>query len=138
MKGKRKGGAAFTLIEMVMVLAIVALLLGTGIKYLTGVTETGRITRAEADVSTLTSALKQYEIMALSKPTTAQGLGALVAAPVVEPLPKRWVQSMTELPLDPWGRAYEYSNPGTRSRHGFDLFSKGKSEDDPADDLGNF
>jgi len=136
----RNGGSvsAFTLIEMVMVLAIVSLLVGVGITKMRGVGETSRFQRAKADISTLTAALRQYELRSMRMPSTEQGLAALVNEPKGEPKPVRWGPTMTESLVDGKGNPYHYSNPGTRSKHGFDVFSLGEDEVQSDDDIGNW
>lgn len=138
LRKQRRKGAAFTLIEMVLVLAIVALLVGAGIVHLTGVLDEGKYQRVRGDISTLTSALRTYEMGNLFLPTTAQGMMSLVSAPSTQPLPKRWRQYMKKLPLDPWGRDYQYRNPGTKNASGFDIYSFGPDGLESADDIGNW
>jgi len=78
---------------------------------------------ARAQIDAFEKALDQYRLDVGKYPTTEQGLGALMKAPAGTP---RWAGPYLrkELPPDPWGRAYEYKQPG---QHGdFDLFSYGK------------
>jgi general secretion pathway protein G len=74
----------------------------------------------------------------LFMPTSEQGIQALVNAPQIEPLPRQWRQLLTQLPLDPWGTAYQYRNPGKRNPTGFDLFSHGPDKIESPDDIGNW
>ncbi len=42
---------------------------------------------------------------------------------------------MKEIPLDPWGKPYQYRRPGTHNPDEYDLFSMGKDgQSDTADD----
>ncbi|GAA5163615.1 type II secretion system major pseudopilin GspG [Viridibacterium curvum] len=79
---------------------------------------------ARAQLDSLEKALDAYRLDVGSYPTTEQGLGALIALP---PGVARWQGPYLKkgLPADPWGRAYQYANPG---EHGgdFDLYSFGK------------
>ncbi len=129
---------AFTLIEMVLVLAIVALLVGAGIVNLTGVLDRGKEKRVKMDVNTLTSALRTYEMDAGFVPTTAQGLDALVHEPSTAPKPKRWKPSMKKNIQDPWSRDYQYRQPGTKNPESFDIWSFGPDGIESADDIGNW
>ena len=135
---QRRKGAGFTLIEMVLVLAIVALLVGAGIVHLTGVLDEGKYQRVKADISAVTSALRTYEMSSLSVPTTAQGLQALTAQPTTQPLPKRWRQYLPKQLQDPWGRDYQYRSPGTKNSAGFDVYSFGPHGVESPDDIGNW
>ena len=64
--------------------------------------------RTRADLSTLTSCLKIYQLTAGSYPTEAQGLAALVERPSVEPIPGDWQQVLKAAMVDAWGRDYRY------------------------------
>ena len=43
-----------------------------------------------------------------------QGLQALVLKPTSGPLPTNWKPYLEKLPNDPWGRPYQYLNPGIK------------------------
>ena len=47
-------------------------------------------------------------------PTPEQGLQALVTRPGSEPVPPNWKPYLDKLPNDPWGRPYQYLNPGLK------------------------
>lgn len=130
----------FTLIEMVLVLAIIALLMGVSIKLLTGVRKTGELTRVRADISAIGSALDLYRSNTYALPTTEQGLGALVNKPTTAPIPRGWIQQMKSEPVDPWNNKYQYRRPAQRNTGGeYDLFSAGPDmTPDTEDDIGNW
>jgi general secretion pathway protein G len=65
-----------------------------------------KITRVKADCMAISSALKTYKINAGHFPTEKQGLAALVKKPADEPRPVDWVQVISRVPKDPWGREY--------------------------------
>ena len=134
-----KPQAGFTLIEMVLVLAIIALLVGGAIGLLSGVQDRAKEVRVQADFSAIESALSIYESKSLRLPTTAQGLKALVEQPTIAPIPRNWGRQMDMVPLDPWGLEYGYRFPGTKRVGKFDLISAGADGIfDTADDLGNW
>ena len=84
-----------------------------------------RVARAQSDIAALTSAVELYRLDNLRYPTTEQGLAALADRPDRDPVPENYPQGgyVDRLPQDPWGRAYQYLNPGV---HGsFDIFSYG-------------
>jgi general secretion pathway protein G len=134
---RRASTAAFTLIEMVLVLAILALLIGAGAMGLKNVFRTGQETKAKLDIKALNAALRMYEIDAGFLPTTEQGLKALVEQPTTQPVPRRWkVQlSKPEQLIDPWGKPYEYRRPGVKNSDGFDVWSLGVDGIESADDI---
>jgi len=78
---------------------------------------------ARAQIDALEKALDQYRLDTGRYPSTESGLAALVAKPATE---TKWAGPYLKksVPLDPWGRAYVYKQPGD---HGdFDLLSLGK------------
>ena len=134
-----KPQAGFTLIEMVLVLAIIALLVGGAIGLLGGVRDEGRGVRAMGDFSAIDAALSIYESKSLRLPTTAQGLKALVDQPTIAPIPKNWSQQMRKVPVDPWGVEYSYRFPGTKNADRYDIISAGPDGIfDTTDDIGNW
>ena len=134
-----KPQAGFTLIEMVLVLAIIALLVGGAIGLLGGVRDEGRRVRAMGDFSAIDAALSIYESKSLRLPTTAQGLKALVDQPTIAPIPKNWSQQMRKVPVDPWGVEYSYRFPGTKNADRYDIISAGPDGIfDTTDDIGNW
>lgn len=94
--------------------------------------------RAAADITILTTALGMYKVQAGSFPTTEQGLEALVRRPTGPDAPQRWREVLDELPLDPWGRSYQYRCPGRDNLRRYDISSAGRDGlPDTADDIGN-
>jgi general secretion pathway protein G len=125
----------FTLLEIMLVVTIIALLLGTAIYKLAGNVEYARHTRVQADIQGISTQLRLYESMNGFYPTTEQGLQALVTQPDTDPRPTRWYQLYTEVPKDPWQSDYIYRCPGTKHPESYDLFSAGKDrKPDTADD----
>lgn len=130
---RRKAG--FTLLEMVIVLGIIAMILGGAIYMLKGIGNSAKLKQVDADFASLSNALKAYEMNAGTYPTTQQGLRALVEKPTTTPVPRRWSQISTKVPLDPWKQEYLYKFPGSKNPTEFELISKGpdgqeKTEDD--------
>jgi general secretion pathway protein G len=135
----RSNASAFTLLEIMLVVTIIALLLGAGIYYMTGSAEYAREVRIRGDFQTISTQLRLYQSMNGFLPSTAQGLKAMVARPDSEPRPRQWRQLLKQVPLDPWQNEYGYASPGKQSKEGFDLFSKGPDRvADTADDIGNW
>lgn len=135
----KRAQAGFSLMEMILVLGIIALLVGSGIVYLVGVLDVGKESRVKADLNTLTAALRTYETQNLVLPTTQQGILALVEKPKSKPVPKSWRPFLKKVIVDPWGNEYQYQRPGKKDPSGFDLYSKGPDgEAGTADDIGNW
>ena len=113
----------FTLLELLVVMVIIGLLAAyVGPKYFSQVGKS-EVKMAQAQIDSLEKALHQYRLDVGSYPTTEQGLNALLSSPGNEP---KWQGPYLSkrLPMDPWGKSYQYKYPGERSD--FDLFSFGK------------
>ena len=133
----RKKQQAFTLLEIMLVVTIIAILMGAAIYKLAGNVEIAKHTAVSADVQALGTQLKLYESMNGFFPTTEQGLQALVTPPETDPKPARWYQLFKEVPKDPWHNNYIYRCPGIKNPGGYDLFSAGPDRiADTADDDG--
>jgi len=131
----RKNQSAFTLLEIMLVVTIIALLLGAAIYKLGGNVEYSRHVRVAADIQGINTQLKLYESMNGFFPTTDQGLQALVVQPDTDPKPTRWYQLYKETPKDPWQNNYIYLCPGVKNPNGYDLYSAGPDrKPDTADD----
>ena len=73
-----------------------------------------RVTAARTDIANLQQALKLYKLDNQRFPTAEQGLQALVSRPTAGPTPPNWRATLDKLPNDPWGRPYQYINPGLK------------------------
>ena len=104
----------FTLIELMVVLAILGVLAALIVPNVLGRADDARITAARTDVGNLMQALKLYKLDNQRFPSTEQGLNALILKPTTEPVPGNWKPYLDKLPSDPWGRPYQYLNPGIK------------------------
>lgn len=113
----------FTLLELLVVMVIIGLLAGyVGPKYFAQIGKSESKT-AKAQVEALGKALDQYRLDTGRYPSSEQGLTSLNVAPADE---SRWHGPYLQkaLPVDPWGKPYQYRSPG---EHGdYDLWSFGK------------
>lgn len=118
--------AGFTLIEMIVVLAIIAVMALMIVPNVIGRPDQARVTVAKTDLRTISAALKVYRLDNGDYPTTEQGLAALVTRPTAAPQPANWSYEgyLPDVPVDPWGNPYAYRSPGERDA--FDLSSLGK------------
>ncbi len=117
--------AGFTLIEIMVVVVILAVLAALVLPSIMGRPDEARVVAAKQDVSTILQALKLYRLDNGRYPTTEQGLQALVSKPTTAPVAANWKQGgyLERLPRDPWGRSYQYLNPGLKGE--IDVFSFG-------------
>lgn len=111
---RRAAHAGFTLIELMVVLVIIGVLAALIVPNVLDRADDARVTAARTDVSNLMQALKLYRLDNQRYPTTEQGLQALVTKPATEPVPPNWKPYLEKLPNDPWGRPYQYLNPGVK------------------------
>jgi general secretion pathway protein G len=104
----------FTLIELMVVLAIIGVLAALIVPNVLGRADDARVTAARTDVSNLMQVLKLYKLDNQRYPSGEQGLQALVVRPTSEPVPANWKPYLDKLPNDPWGRPYQYLVPGLK------------------------
>ena len=117
--------SGFTLIEIMMVLAIIGVLVGGVIGMTKNFGAGARIQKTESEMQSLAAHLLQYKNLAGRFPTSEQGLQALVTKPSTSPKPRRWTQSLTAVPKDPWDNDYIYKMPGSKDPKTYELISKG-------------
>lgn len=130
----------FTLIEVMVVVVILGVLAALIVPKVLDRPDEARRVAARQDVAALVQALKLYRLDNHRYPTTAQGLQALVERPSGDPAPVAWRSYLDRLPLDPWGRPYQYLSPGAHGE--IDVFSLG-ADGEPggegnAADIGNW
>ena len=120
------GDEGLTLVEMIVVLAIIAMVAALIIPNVIGRPDQARVTVAGSDIKTISAALKMYRLDNGDYPTTEQGLGALSKRPTSGPEPINWQEDgyLAQPPKDPWGRQYVYQSPGRTGA--FELSSYGK------------
>ncbi len=112
---RRRG---FTLLEVLLVLAILVILTSTVGYYVIGAQKKANMRAASVQINLIEKLLQDYHIDIGSFPTTEQGLGALSAAPAGLPNNK-WAGPYAEkvIPPDPWGNPYQYELTGAESFH---------------------
>lgn len=139
--GKRAASAAFTLIEIMVVVIILGVLAATIIPKFMGTTHDAKVSAAKAHVAELESALERFYVQMDRYPTTDEGLKLLVEPPTGDD--KKWRGPyVKQLRSDPWGSPYQYRCPGVHHTSGFDLWSRGADGADggegPGADIGNW
>ena len=113
----------FTLIELMVVVAIIAMLAVLIVPNVLDRLEDARVAAARTDISSLEQALKYYKIDNGRYPSSEQGLQALVAKPTIGVIPPNWRPFLDKLPSDPWKNPYQYANPGLKGE--IDVYSFG-------------
>ena len=111
---RRARAAGFTLIELMVVLVIIGVLAALIVPNVLDRADDARVTAARTDVNNLMQALKLYRLDNQRYPSAEQGLQALVAKPSTGAIPPNWKPYLEKLPNDPWGRPYQYLNPGVK------------------------
>lgn len=132
---------AFTLLEIMIALAILGLLVGLAVTNLDKVLGDASGTTAKLFVSeSIKLPLTSYRIHMGDYPSTAEGLQALISPPSSRGDSWRGPYlAEGKLPLDPWKEPYGYRYPGTKNKGGYDVFSKGPDRTEgTADDIGNW
>ena len=116
--------AGFTLLELLVVVAIIALLAAyVGPKYFSQVGKSEQAV-ARSQIEAFSRALGAYRLDVGNFPSTEEGLGALLNKPANA---AKWNGPYLEkaVPPDPWGRVYIYRAPGANNAD-FDIASYGK------------
>ena len=121
----RSGESGFTLLEVLVVIAILGLLIGLVAPAVLRQLGSAKVSVARQSVSQLGTVLDMYKLDAGSYPSSSEGLAALVTAP---PGATNWNGPYVQggkMPIDPWGHGYVYREPSTRPGHEYDLCSPG-------------
>lgn len=109
------GETGLTLVEMIVVLAIIALVAALIVPNVIGRPDQARVTTANADMATIATQLTTYRLDNGTYPTSEQGLKALVERTSVPPLPATFPDGgyVSTMPQDPWGKPYAYESNGS-------------------------
>ena len=113
-KRSRKG---FTLVEIMIVLAILVLLVAMVGPRLLSTQEKADLKITTTQINNLEQALDFYKVDNRVYPSTEEGLKALLAKPADEARAKSWAGPYLEedtLPADPWGNQFQYEFPPTK------------------------
>ena len=113
----------FTLIEIMVVVVIMGILAALVVPRVLDRPDQARAVAAKQDVSGIMQALKLYRLDNQRYPTADQGLQALLTRPTAGPAAPNWKPYVEKLPSDPWGKPYQYLNPGIKGE--IDVFSLG-------------
>ncbi len=122
-----------TLVEIMVVLAIIGLVVGVVGVQIFGRLQEAQVKTAQTQMKQINEALDLYRLSQRSYPTTAEGLAALVT-------PHGNAQPfMSRIPKDPWDNDYVYISPGSHNQNGVDIMSYGPDGvQGGGDDIGNW
>ena len=116
LRSRSRRTRAFTLIELMVVVLILAVLAALVVPRIVGSGEQAKVSAAKSDLSTISGLLDRFQLDCGRYPTTEEGLGALTSAP--SGLEGKWgggsgqPYSKKEVDLDPWSNPYVYEQSG--------------------------
>lgn len=137
--GKRARCAGMTLIELMVVVAVIAVLAGLILAAMGGVQGRAARSRTEAEISAMEAALERYKMRTGDFPTVANRDDALTSllGPYLDLNPSQ-TNTSGQL-VDPYGAAYEYRYPPQNNFVKPDLSSPGADgQSGSPDDLRNW
>ena len=119
--------AGFTLIEILVVIAVVSILASLVSPMVFRNVGDAKITAARAQIEIFALALDAYRLDNDAYPTSAVGLEALRIEPAAS-IARGWrgPYLRKDVPHDPWDRPYVYRSPGVVNAHAYDLLSLGR------------
>ncbi len=127
MTSSKMNKRGFTLIEILVVVAIIAILAALVGPKIIGTTDDAKVTEAKVQIRNLETALKLFKLRQGFYPSTEQGLEALIRKPTIGRIPENYREGgyleSSNVPRDPWNNDFIYISPGL---HGdYDLISYG-------------
>lgn len=122
-KARERG---YTLMELLVVLAILGLLTAIATPYVLHYLETAKVKTARTEIANIGAGLDMFKADVGRYPSTQEGLTALLKAP---PDAENWdgpyIKKLDTF-NDPWGRPYKYQSPGQHSE--YDIYSYGPNK----------
>lgn len=122
-KDRRGGERGYSLLELLVALAILSLIIAIAAPRLIGYFEASKAKTAKIQIANLSTAMDLYYLSNGSYPTEQQGLKALVEKPQDAVAWDGPYLNKADGIVDPWGQPYIYKQPGTHGK--FDISSLG-------------
>lgn len=131
---------AFTLVELLLVLTILAIMAGLVLPRLAGKSREAKIAATKTEIASFKTALSMYEVDNGDFPKGNNGLMALMVKPNGA---SNWKGPYLDkdsgwTPMDQWGHLYVYQYPGKHNPSGYDLYSLGPEGTGGNDAIGNW
>lgn len=127
--------AGFTLLEMLVVIAIMGMLIGLVAPAALRQLGNARASIAKQAIERIGTVLDIYKLDVGTYPNTKQGLPALITRPSAAPGWNGPYIKGDTAPLDPWNRSFIYRSPSTRMGEEYDLCSEGPSGSNASDSM---
>ena len=124
-RDRTRRDAGFTLLEILVVVAILGLLIGLVAPAVLRQLGGARVSIARQSIERIGSVLDLYKLDVGSYPTTDEGLTALVSKPSGVEVWNGPYLKADAVPVDPWNHPYIYRDPSERAGHEYDLCSQG-------------
>ena len=132
--------SGFTILELLLVLAILAVLAGIVSSRFVGQSQAAKVKAARTQLDNIKLSLNRFEIDLGRFPTSTEGLRSLIERPSDDK--KVWTGPYLDgdrIPLDQWGNPWNYRQPGQHRPEGFDLWSNGPDgREGGSDDIANW
>lgn len=105
-----KNARGFTLLEVMVVLAIIGSIMALVGANISGSAGKANIQNTKTQIRLIEDALEMYKLDNFQYPTTEQGLEALISKPSGSPEPKNYRSGgyMKKLPVDAWSNEFVY------------------------------
>jgi type II secretion system protein G len=121
------GRKGFTLLEILIVVAILSMLALIVAPKIIGRTDDAKVAEAQVQIRNFETGLKLFKLDNGFYPSTEQGLAALTEKPASGKIPSNYREGgyleQKKIPADPWGNPYVYISPGLNGD--YDLSSLG-------------
>ncbi|MEM6328747.1 MAG: type II secretion system major pseudopilin GspG [Planctomycetota bacterium] len=136
---RRSGRGGFTLIEVLLVLAILVVIASIAATTFLGAADEGNVNAAKAQVELLSDAVNMYKFNCKALPDKLEDL---VSKPSDSTAAEKWrgpYLDKSSIPKDPWEQEYRYNSDGKKNAGSYDVWSTGPDKQDGSDDdIGNW
>lgn len=134
MKNRLRNEAGMTLIEILIVLAILGSVAGMFVYNFIGGQDEANVRQTKIIMSQISQAIKAFKADSGFYPTSDQGLQALIEKPTTGRIPKSYPADgyLEDLPTDKWDGEFVYKYPGENCK--FEIISFGPDAEEGTED----